>query len=720
MFSSDPVHNITNMSLDTLPQELLVQILRHIPPTPCKPSFNYSFSVTNQKPLKPHRVYHFQPSAVFASSPLDYWKYDIYSEYISACDFFELALACKHLYSVVFPFIFTDVSVSDRILLPAIFQRNKQSSFMPWRLNLFGDKNPPYTLFLRNEWFNPGMPFTGINATSRILANTDIVRWIRDLSLELLATNHDTIKNFMNTSLDTVHIPFLRSIRFSVQDYYAWSDGLAQNLATRLAKFSSPVVLDIALEYIAVWDALDSISQHLGAALRRLKLKSSLMAANVATLDPDVFDLTERFLKYAKRLTGLHRLVIEDSTRQYNQHFPNGIRVGYFDINPIDILNGLSALNIRLQMLSLKSFSPTESAESPQLVVFPDSVRGLIIDNVTWDQLHMHTLHMEQLCFTTVPMTFNDIFISNLHSLSLSGLSSIQMSDFWLQDFFERNGKTIKRLYVDSLPLEARSIKSFLITVLDNCTSLTQFECCPLMRQQLREITTTGAPQVIYSLNEFLWFLKREAPDFCQRVEYLSFPVWPNAVNFRTLHGLVTWVLEETDREEEDEDEDSEHNAADSTPLFKSLKRFTLFSESPSPEPFFTNKFLADHFHYFQNSMPYLFSRVAYAPVTPWRIFGMDGTCPEDTETLNETIDSKRYLEGSDFMDGNDPVYLYDLHLEVLRDIEIHINQLYQVDYDGMAQGNIRFREWWYNEGHTSYTQTQSNTKYEVLTSRDW
>lgn len=95
-------------------------------------------------------------------------------------------------------------------------------------------------------------------------------------------------QNFMNTSLDTVHIPFLRSIRFSVQDYYAWSDGLAQNLATRLAKFSSPVVLDIALEYIAVWDALDSISQHLGAALRRLKLKSSLMAANVATLDPDV------------------------------------------------------------------------------------------------------------------------------------------------------------------------------------------------------------------------------------------------------------------------------------------------------------------------------------------------------------------------------------------------------------------------------------------------
>lgn len=718
MLNSDSVHNITIMSLDTLPQEVLVQILRYIPPTPCNPSFNYSFSVTNQRPLKPHRVYHFQPSAVFTSSPLDYWKYDIYSEYISARDFFELALACKNLYNVVFPLIFTDVSVSDRIVLPAFSQRANPPSFMPWRLNFFGDKSPPYTLFLRNEWFNPGMPFNGINATSRILANTDIVRWIRDFSLELSETNHNTITNFIDTSLDTVHIPFLRNIRFSVQDYYAWPDGLAEKLATRLAKFSSPVALDIALEYIAVWDALDSISQHLGTALCRLKIKSSLKTANYATLDPDVHDLTEGFLKYAKRLTGLHRLLIEDRIRNYEHQFPNGIQFGYYGIDPAAILNGLSALNIPLQMLSLKSFLPVGPAESLPPIVFPESVRGLIIDDMTWEQLHIHTLHMEQLCFTTVPTTLIGLDTPNLRSLSLSGLSAFQMSDFLLQGFFERNGKTIKRLYIDYFPLEAVSIKSFLILALEACTSLTQFECCPLMRQQMRETMTTGGPQVIFTLNEFLHFLRLQLPHFCQRVEYLSFAVWPNAVNFQTLQGLVTWELE--DEEGSEGEEASEHDAADSTPLFKSLKRFTLFSESPSPEPFFTNKFLADHFIYSQRSMPYLFSRVAYAPVTPWRIFGMDGTCPEDTDTLEETIDSKRYLEGSDFADGNHSVYMYDLHLDVLRDISIEANPLYSVDFDGMARDKVRHREWWYNEGHTSHTQTQSNTLYEVHTSRDW
>lgn len=234
------------MSLDTLPLEILALIIVQIPLTPCINDFEYSFSVTNNKPLKPHQIHlPYRDTQLSVVGPFDYYKYNIYSPYLSLQDVLELSYTCKILKAKVYSIMFKDCVANSEKYYDNLFHATsspKQSSFAWFSSRTsIKDASPKLSVFLQKSYYNPTWLTARIPISS--VANTSILLAVSRFSFTIVMDiAHRYRKASMAEStvkmLNALSAPNLQHLTIVIKEDEFWTPELVKTLAENLSEYT--------------------------------------------------------------------------------------------------------------------------------------------------------------------------------------------------------------------------------------------------------------------------------------------------------------------------------------------------------------------------------------------------------------------------------------------------------------------------------------------------
>lgn len=755
------------MSLDSLPLELLALILSHVPQSPSALGFEYSFSITNNKPLKPHRILPpaMKSTGVEFLGTHDFYKYDIYSDVISARDVLALAATNWSMRRKVALLFFSKVRIT------STKQMVENKSLLGGFLSSFSTKKLSSVSSSKNrDPIDDLVHFknTSVKNSWGLYDSASIESWCLD-SLILSAVKEITFdtnlifpqertKGFLRTSkpgwINLLLHEYSHSLvkaNIEISDLKNWDGAIAHQLAKVLKEevYGVEVSPDVKIGLIVRGKDINVILNACFPALSPSVTDIRIVMDSIQFLDST--SLINDTLAQFKNLQTL-----ESFTKSSIEIIDRGDIVGRELRNP-GLLDQVSdVLNTHNKNLKTMAIVPLSNFFNNPLVTnnIPDSVHSLCVSGSIWDPIGADHFwgdgvrklmtevkvmpNVEQLILLETPINLRLIQCPNLKSLSL-GRFNFQFPGRALEDitydcsifsnFLKEYGKNLNRLRIDDVPIQLGTVLHLFQAIELHAPALTQLSIPTFYKH------SNYHPGSFINLVSLFDYLRNHCPNLCGRLRNLTLPIWPQGVNFETLHGIVKWK----------KPSQNEGNSArlgnlpteeEPSLLFPNIQQVIFVSTTSFPDPFFKNDFLSDYEDYSAATFPYLFRKIDYIKPTAWEILKYDwysknggifssSTSGDDSLIKSELSDdcnpfSEDQIERIFKVCSNiTRFYHYELHLDILRDISVIETQALEPQEPQIDEISINNR--WHATGTPRREERREHIpKYFISTSKQW
>lgn len=755
------------MSLDTIPIEILTLVLSHIPPTPCTNHFSYDFPITNNKPLKPHRVYYpVTMNLQCNNGGFDFYKYQIYSPYISFRDVLELCLVCKQLKDNVFAIVFQKCITHSQ----EFYKKVKHDIFKPktaldsYSFYSPSRKKPRHTslnlnVFLDNSiWDNDKH---GYWVASRIpisaAVNPAVTRVLRDFTLTIGTDSVGMYKRFSMAEsiikiLNHTVTPNLINLTLIVASQSFWTEKLAIILAGNLNQYNQAYnrypYLSIYINCARPEKILKSCLNNLKQYARRLSLNQKIyhpdLDIDIIGPNPAASNLKWIVLDMIPQFPNLNTLEFEverdDNYSSVGTRFISLKKAFFLK----EIITPFREKLKDMPNLTTLSFSSCNPIRLPLWIQSaPSTLKALVVDcnmfygnsplqssSTHFDHVYEYTKlidksfpGLQQLYFYNAYSLPDEFIAPHLTSLAISCATntsgSFEVLEKWNR-FFSRNCQNLRRLCLQNEYISFEMLDIF-------------FRHSPLLIQLEIPLFSRSGQQC--SGDNLLIYLKNHQPQFCRQVEILTLILQTKIFSFQILHGITKWLVKDSEAFQLGNYKADRLGTPTSgyEKLFSSLKRMSFrILQRNKVDEVFTNGFLSDYQDYYKPEFPYLFKQVSFTMQTPWKIFREDSV----SYKLRKQ-ESPNYITGdmlqklAHIRNRYQQDFEYELHLELLEDIQVipinrypgpQISQNYVFrdpdlklpeQYQQMRNSNSK-------SNNSSQYRSNDSPKYFIQTSKKW
>lgn len=651
------------MSLDTLPLEILALIISHIPPTPCVNDFEYSFSVTNNKPLKPHQILlPYRDTQLSVAGPFDYYKYNIYSPYLSLQDVLELSYTCKLLKTKVYSIVFKDCAANSEKYYDDLFHATsspKQSSFAWFSSRTsIKDASPKLSVFLQKSYYNPAWITARIPISS--VANTSILLAMSRFSFTIgMDIAHRYRKASMTEStvkmLNALSAPNLQHLAIVIKEDEFWTPELVKTLAENLSEYK---LIGYQTPWLAItvncpnsFKILSYCESGLVDKVRSLAFDSNAYFCDTTRspngrnlIDTDFEHLFLTLVPQFRNLQKLHCDMVHIDFRRYplgssSERLNRLASISQQFSKKLLMLPHLNAVSLvdEYNRYHLPLWLTSAPATLKALIAYGDSFyhekrNGCPNDSeVEVYQYIKNTSNvfpgLVQLCLYNMYAPPERFEAPHLYSLALLNNKLSFASNFYdsvWKNFFVNHGATLTRLFVSHYKLSSE----LLLSLFKNLPQLVQLEI----------VRWSGPKSIEFGLNH-LFLLLTETPGLCSHLGILMLPITSKELSFKAIHKFVNAIP---------------------------IRRLSFCKSTGSGEAsFLTNDFLSDYEDFAKATFPYILQQVDYTTQTPYKIFS------EDVCNVTGAHLTSEMLQALKTGMNEQPMFEYRLHLELLRDIGI-------------------------------------------------
>lgn len=650
--------------------------------------------------------------------PFGYYKYQIYSPYLSVQDIVELCCTCKYLKNTIYKLIFAkcvvatpDYYVDFNYGLNPKMLENKSSL-------------SKYKVFMENGAWDTnrfGQDIT-MHIPISLTLNQSIIQIMRDVTFTVGSEGQEDLENGSDGQsmsifqlLTPERMPYLKTLKIILKSNEEWKAELVKELASNFEKYknASQTVPWLSLSVLCndVFNALELCLEYLRDEVRSLSFNSKVYYKTASTYnevnDICLVNAAKIFCAAVPQFTKLNKLhcYIDDVP------FPKPVlkrpiysrwRLETVIIPFLKKLNDMPDLNT----ISLVSYAKHDVLPMAILSA-PKSLKALVArSSMYWTKLDepdhdLDSIRAHQLLSTLDPdypgliqLYLADVWTPpvrivthQLQSLAINNqqdaLINWEYLPLW-NTFFARNGRVLKRLHLSLY----YSRTDMLQTLWHSLPQLIHLE---IENWYMPWGGTCDMDRVFETL-------KNEFPKLCGQLEYLTLPLSHKNISFKTLHGIANWTVndsqpheqhhDESNDESDDETDAVSHSLNDyheewddfikqhgTELLFGNLAKITFVKQLERREDeFTTNSFLNDYEFYTKETFPYIFDQVEFVKPSPWRIFHQDLVASKQQKQGYENYMTEEILKEAKYNAPCGRRFEYSLKLEMLRDIKmVHI-----------------------------------------------